>query len=99
MKTTTWHGEAPAAPPVLARAAFTLSDVHCWVCAETLERSLNGITGVASVTVHPVTGRTSIAYDPELLKEADLLEAIRHGGFDAHVLEPGEPGGVPDPTA
>jgi copper chaperone CopZ len=90
MKAAVWQGKGPDAGPVpiaLSLAVFALGDVHCWVCADTLELALSGLAGVASVAVHPVTGRTWIAYDPELVTEGDLLEAIGYGGFDAQVLE------------
>lgn len=85
MKATASQWKAPDGgngAPVLASAVFALDDIHCWLCAETLQQTLSEVAGVVNVTVHPITGRTAIAYNPAQVRGSDLLQAIRCGGFD-----------------
>ncbi len=49
--------------------------------AAILERQFAGLTGLHTVSANPTTGNVLICYDPERLRERDVLQALRRLGW------------------
>lgn len=49
--------------------------------ATRLERQLSSVTGVDAITANPVTGNVLIEYDHRVLRERDILQALRRSGW------------------
>lgn len=59
--------------------------VTCAACVWLLERGVRGIEGVEDVSVNPVSGETSVRFDPAKASLRRILDAIATFGFEPHV--------------
>jgi Cu+-exporting ATPase len=64
-------------------AELQITGMRCASCSARLEKSLNQLPGVCAV-VNIATEKASLSFDPTLSNEAELIEAVRKTGFDAH---------------
>lgn len=62
---------------------FTISGMHCTSCAATIDLDLEELPGVASVTTHYASQKTTITYDDSLVTEDTLIEQIKKTGYQA----------------
>ena len=62
------------------QVTIPLHGMSCASCARTVERALNDVPGVWSVTVDAAGGRASVTYDPVVLEESDLAAAVSAAG-------------------
>ena len=60
-----------------------LSGMYCAACALTIESVLKGVPGVSDVQVQGATQRARLHIDPQRVKLADLVAAIRTVGYQA----------------
>jgi P-type Cu+ transporter len=75
---------APAAP---ARAAITLpvSGMTCAACQSHVQHSLSAVPGVLAANVNLATRSARVEYEPARTTPAQLVEAVREGGYDAEL--------------
>jgi Cu+-exporting ATPase len=114
------HGERPVVPQMAddkereaargTRVMLPVTGMSCAACARTIERTLQGVSGVAEAGVNYATGLATIVYDPGLVAVPGLVNAVRDAGYDvldvagpASALTPVSPGqtdtSVPAPEA
>jgi copper chaperone CopZ len=66
----------------LTRDEFVVRDVHCALCAATLEKAIAQIEGVVHAQVDPVLGRTRLDYDRNVVSEDELEDAVEAAGYE-----------------
>jgi Cu+-exporting ATPase len=59
----------------------------CANCVATVERNLKKLDGVSYTSVNLASERASVAYDPDKLDQATILERIRRAGYDVALGE------------
>lgn len=62
-----------------------IDKIQCVVCAATVKKALNGVTGVKSVDVDVDKKEVVVQYDPAKTAPPELAEATRKRGFPAQV--------------
>ena len=65
--------------------------MHCASCAGRVERALGGVPGVTSARVNLVTNQASVAFDPAQARPEQLVAAVEHSGYAAHVTPSQQP--------
>ena len=69
--------------PGLVAVDFQIAGMHCVSCANSIEKSLNGLTGVAQATVSFANEKASVSFDDRITDYATLLQTIEKSGFQA----------------
>jgi P-type Cu2+ transporter len=64
-----------------SRTAFGIEGMHCSNCSASVERALQGLDGVHSISVNAATGKARVDWDPDKLTLRPIFEAIRKLGF------------------
>jgi Cu+-exporting ATPase len=59
-----------------------VTGMSCAACARTIERTLQGVSGVEAAGVNFATGLATVVYDPSVVKVPGLVEAVREAGYD-----------------
>lgn len=59
-----------------------VANVHCSICAATLEMVVRELPGVSRATVDLLSGAVRVRFDPRVTSEAELLDALASGGFE-----------------
>jgi Cu+-exporting ATPase len=87
----------PAAAPLVAVSAAALRDatfgitgMTCASCSAVVEKVVGKLSGVATANVNLAMERLSVSYDPAVLDEAGIIEAVKRAGYGALPLESGE---------
>ena len=70
-----------SAARALQTAQFDIAGMHCAACANRNERALKGLPGVREATVNLALRRAHVAFDPALVSERALHEAVIANGF------------------
>ena len=68
-----------------------VTGMTCVNCANTIERTLKKTPGVTGAAVNFASERAQVEFDPAQVKPAEVIERIRHAGYDvtvAHVDVP-----------
>jgi Cu+-exporting ATPase len=73
-----------------ARAELPITGMTCTNCARTIERTLNRLEGVVSVSANFANERVSVEYLPGVLSLAAIQQAIRDVGYEVVVAGEGE---------
>ncbi|WP_407371197.1 heavy metal translocating P-type ATPase [Carnobacterium sp.] len=63
---------------------FAIEGMTCASCAQTIEKATGKLQGVAHVSVNLATEKMSIQYDPNQLEVADITNAVKESGYEAH---------------
>ncbi|MFP4177017.1 MAG: heavy metal translocating P-type ATPase, partial [Candidatus Brocadiia bacterium] len=72
------------------REELEISGMHCAGCAQTIEKSLKGLDGVADANVNFATETARVQYNSEITSYDDLVGAVKGAGYD--VVEERESG-------
>ncbi len=64
-----------------------LIGISCASCVTKIEKSINNLNGIKKSVVNLATEKTTITYDPQVLKVRDIKEAIVSAGFESKVAE------------
>ena len=64
-------------------SAFAISGMTCANCAQTIEKGLAKVPGVASATVNFAGEKLTVVHDPLLVKQADLIAKVDDLGYRA----------------
>jgi Cu+-exporting ATPase len=91
--TDTDNNDGSAAPPApaaaLRDATFGITGMTCSSCAAVIEKVVGKLSGVASANVNLAMERLSVSYDPALLDEAAIIDAVTRAGYGALPLDSG----------
>jgi copper chaperone CopZ len=58
-----------------------IGGMHCAACARTIEKVVGKMTGVSEATVNFAAESCSVFYDPAVLSDSEILEAIEDLGY------------------
>ena len=86
---------APTAAP--ERLDLPIEGMTCAACAGRVERSLNGLDGVAA-TVNYATERASVRFDAARVRPRDLVAAVEAAGYGARLPSAAVPASATDPA-
>ncbi|CAN1810111.1 Copper-transporting ATPase RAN1, partial [Linum perenne] len=70
----------------MRRIQLRVTGMTCAACSNSVESALRGINGVVSASVALLQNRADVVFDPSLVKDDDVKNAIEDAGFDAEVL-------------
>ena len=65
------------------KKTFRIKGIHCASCVTILEKSLGKVEGVSEANVNLATGKATVAYDPQLVTDANLSSAVANVGYEA----------------
>ena len=71
----------PTQDDSLSRINFAVRGMHCANCAQTLEKKLQALPGVASARVNFADESASVRFDPRQLDRAAIFAAVEGSGF------------------
>jgi len=67
----------------MKKITLNISGMHCASCATNIEGALKKISGIASARVNFASESAYVEYDPEKIKNNDLIAAIGKAGYRA----------------
>jgi Cu+-exporting ATPase len=62
-----------------------IEGMSCASCAVNIQKSLNQLEGVGQSNVNFATSRATILFEPRLINPDQIIQAIRHSGYDVAV--------------
>ncbi|KAL4572747.1 hypothetical protein LXL04_019530 [Taraxacum kok-saghyz] len=80
----------------VTRIQVRVTGMTCAACSNSVEIALMSLNGVVSASVALLQNKADVAFDPNLVEEDDIKNAIEDAGFDAEILQ--EHGGKPHGT-
>ena len=60
--------------------------MHCTACAMNIDFELEDTKGVNKASTNYVRSQTEVEYDPEVLDEQKIIEAIKKAGYSSTPL-------------
>ncbi|KAJ4901632.1 Copper-transporting ATPase RAN1 [Raphanus sativus] len=83
----------------LRKIQVGITGMTCAACSNSVEGALMSVNGVFKASVALLQNRADVLFDPNLVKEEDIKEAIEDAGFEAEILaEPVTSGTKTHPT-
>ncbi|KAL1223994.1 Copper-transporting ATPase RAN1 [Cardamine amara subsp. amara] len=83
----------------LKKIQVGVTGMTCAACSNSVEGALMNVNGVFKASVALLQNRADVVFDPNLVKEEDIKEAIEDAGFEAEILaEPMTSGGTKTQT-
>jgi P-type Cu+ transporter len=79
-QTNTTHGQTN-------EASILVSGMTCASCVRRVERGLEKLDGVQSVSVNMATERATVSYDPSAVRPEDLRTAVEKAGYGVDALD------------
>ncbi|KAB2051358.1 hypothetical protein ES319_A12G049300v1 [Gossypium barbadense] len=80
----------------MRRIQVTVTGMTCAACSNSVEAALKSINGVLRASVALLQNRADVVFDPNLVKDEDIKNAIEDAGFEAEILlEPSNVGTKP----
>jgi Cu2+-exporting ATPase len=70
-------------------ATLLLEDIRCSACAWLIEQTLQGIAGLARVSVNYADHRATVAWNPDVVKLSAVLRMVRQVGYRASPYDAG----------
>ncbi|XP_038881752.1 copper-transporting ATPase RAN1 [Benincasa hispida] len=70
----------------MRRVQVSVSGMTCAACSNSVEAALRGVNGVLMASVALLQNRADVVFDPSLVKEEDIKEAIEDAGFEAEII-------------
>ncbi|WP_027108204.1 heavy metal translocating P-type ATPase [Lacticigenium naphthae] len=65
---------------------FSIEGMTCASCAQTVEKTTQGLQGMNTASVNLATEKMTVSYDPLSLAPFDIVEAVKNSGYEA-ILE------------
>nr|MDA3935456.1 heavy-metal-associated domain-containing protein [Actinomycetota bacterium] len=65
-----------ATPETCADANFAVTGMTCASCAMIIEKTLSKVEGVDTANVNLAAERLQVAYDPAVVKAAEIIKAV-----------------------
>ena len=87
MTTTPTRDEQQNQATVSSEANILVSGMTCASCVRRVERGLEKLDGVDSVSVNLATERARVSYDPNVVRPDDLRAAIEKAGYGVEELQ------------
>lgn len=63
------------------QVTLPITGMHCTNCSDTVARELGKLEGVAAANVNYATERATVAFDPSVLSESNIIERIQDIGY------------------
>ncbi|KAK6254225.1 hypothetical protein QUC31_015945 [Theobroma cacao] len=83
----------------MRRIQVSVTGMTCAACSNSVEGALKSINGVCRASVALLQNRADVVFDPILVKDEDIKNAIEDAGFEAEILpEPSNAGTKPRGT-
>ena len=70
----------------LKKIQVGVTGMTCAACSNAVEGALMNVSGVFKASVALLQNRADVVFDPKLIKEEDIKEAIEDAGFEAEIL-------------
>lgn len=70
-----------------ALANYDITGMVCASCAQTIEKSVNGLPGVSKANVNLTTEKMQVHYDPQDTTIDDIIRAVTDAGYGATQIE------------
>ncbi|KAJ0252633.1 Copper-transporting ATPase RAN1 [Hirschfeldia incana] len=70
----------------LKKIQVGVTGMTCAACSNAVEGALMSVSGVFKASVALLQNRADVVFDPKLIKEEDIKEAIEDAGFEAEIL-------------
>ncbi|GEM04846.1 copper-translocating P-type ATPase [Halolactibacillus miurensis] len=64
---------------------FIVSGMTCASCSQTVEKAVNQLAGVEKAQVNLPTEKLNVAFNQQVLTEADIIKTVQEAGYDAKV--------------
>ncbi|PIN13716.1 Cation transport ATPase [Handroanthus impetiginosus] len=74
----------------LRRLQVRVTGMTCAACSNSVESALMSLNGIVKASVALLQNKADVSFDPSLLKDEDIINAIEDAGFEAEIL--------PDPS-
>ncbi|CAI0392635.1 unnamed protein product, partial [Linum tenue] len=71
---------------MMRRIQVRITGMTCAACSNSVESALRSVNGVVSASVALLQNRADVVFDPSLVKDDDVKNAIEDAGFDAEVM-------------
>ena len=72
------------------KSTIKIGGMSCASCSARVEKKLNSLPGVTQAQVNLLNNKATILYDPELIKQAELEEAVWQTGYEVLAEEEGK---------
>lgn len=66
------------------RKSFVVEGMTCASCAQTIEKTVSSLNGVAESKVNLATEKMSVYYDPSVLSASSIASAVSDAGYKVH---------------
>ncbi|XP_057971296.1 copper-transporting ATPase RAN1 [Malania oleifera] len=77
------------------RIQVRVTGMTCAACSNSVEGALKAVKGVLRASVALLQNKADVVFDPKLVKDEDIKNAIEDAGFDAEILpEPSKASGT-----
>ncbi len=76
----------------MKKNTFNIKGMHCASCSALIEKALKKKVGIKSVNVNFSTEKATVEFDPEAVKEDDIINVIKGLGYSAEVFTGKESG-------
>ncbi|XP_044496471.1 copper-transporting ATPase RAN1-like [Mangifera indica] len=70
----------------MSRIHVRVTGMTCAACSNSVEGALKAVNGVVKASVALLQNKADVVYDPNLVKEEDIKNAIEDAGFEAEIL-------------
>ncbi|XP_061368670.1 copper-transporting ATPase RAN1-like isoform X1 [Gastrolobium bilobum] len=70
----------------IRRIQVRVSGMTCAACSNSVESALKAVDGVLSASVALLQNKADVVFNPALLKDEDIKNAIEDAGFEAEIL-------------
>jgi len=81
------YGVIKEKPPQENEISLKISGMTCAACSARIEKKLNSLPGIEAAHVNLGTEQASVNYEPEVIKVADMIKAVKAMGYDAENWE------------
>ena len=66
---------------------FAVTGMSCSACSSHVEKCVSKLKGVSKVSVNLLAGNMQVDYDETVLKDGDIIKAVKKAGYGAKTLE------------
>ena len=73
--------------PSTATSQYDITGMVCASCAQTIEKSVDGLAGVSRANVNLATEKMQVHYDPGDTTVADIIKAVTDAGYGATQIQ------------
>ncbi|KAK4797779.1 hypothetical protein SAY86_030105 [Trapa natans] len=71
----------------MKRIQVRVTGMTCSACSTSVEGALRSLNGVLSASVALLQNKADVVFDPNLVKDVDVKDAIEDAGFEAEILD------------